>query len=217
MNDSTRIIKVAFADDHTAIRKSIIEYLHQNDNIRVVMDAGDGRELLHKMMIAPIRPDICLLDIHMPNMNGFTVLREIKKRWPDLPCIMLTGSLNDYYVEEAVKLGAGAYLLKSCPVIEITHALKEVLRQPFYFNAIIKPEIVATVQNIKYKTLHLTEREIILLRDFCTDLSYADIARKWGTTYKTIDGLRERLGAKLKVRSRAGLMLMAIQLGYFTL
>lgn len=211
------LINVAYADDHTAIRESIIGYLHGNNNIRVTIDATNGAELLDKMLIAATLPDVCLLDIHMPVMNGFILLREIKKRWPDLPCIMLTGTVNDYYIEEAIKLGANAYLTKSCPLAEIAYALKALLQQPYYYNDILTSETVAAVQELKYKTLNLTEREITLLKDSCTDLTYAAIAKKWGTTYKTIDGIRERLGAKLQVRSRAGLMLVAIQLGYFTL
>ncbi|MES2479421.1 MAG: response regulator transcription factor [Bacteroidota bacterium] len=208
-------IKIAYADDHKVMRKGIVSLIEADNRMSVIIEGDNGEELLNKLIFAKEFPDVCLIDINMPVMDGYTLLREIRKRWPELPCIILTGLFDEYYVIEMIKIGANGYLLKSCSFKEIIDAIYSVCQKGYYYNDLLSENIIQNVLSVKQKLPILNDREIEFLRLLCSELSYIDIAQKMNTTFKTVDGIRERLGLKLRINSKVGLVIAAIRLGFY--
>lgn len=215
MKPLTKRIKIAYAEDHIAIRDAMVDYLEKDEDLRVVLLGDNGKMLLDAMIIADELPDVCLIDINMPVMNGFTLLVEIRKRWPELPCLILTSFVEEAYIINMVKSGANGYILKSCSGKELIEAVKCVYKNGHFFNEILNEQAIATIISESKKSPVLNEREIQLLQLACSDMSYADIAMQWDTTYKTVEGIRDRLCQKLRITTRIGMVLAAIRLGYF--
>lgn len=210
-------ITVAYADDHVAVRKGIIACLKEEKTIEVIIEGDNGEDLLNKLVSAENLPDVCLIDINMPKMNGFQLLKEIKKRWPRIGCLILTVFENDSYVIEMIRHGANGYLLKSCNPAEIADAIISIAHNGYYYSETANQKTYNIVKNNKFKEVELNGREIDLLKYACTELSYGDIAAKMEISFKSLDGIRERLFIKLNINSRIGLAMASIQLGYTTL
>lgn len=215
MKPQTSKIKIAYAEDHIAVRDAMVDYLEKDDELKVVLLGDNGKMLLDNMIVADELPDVCLIDINMPVMNGFTLLVEIRKRWPELPCLILTSFVEETYIINMVKSGANGYILKSCSGKELIEAVKCVYRYGHFFNEILNEQAIAAIITDSKKSPVLNEREIHLLQLVCSDLSYADIALQWDTTYKTVEGIRDRLCQKLRITTRIGMVLAAIRLGYY--
>lgn len=215
MKPETNKIKIAYAEDHISVRDAMVDYLEKDDELTVVLLGENGKMLLENMILADELPDVCLIDINMPVMNGFTLLIEIRKRWPELPCLILTSFVDEAYIINVVKAGASGYILKSCSGKELIEAVKCVYQNGLFFNEIINEQVIASVLTENKKSPVLNEREIQLLQLVCSDLSYAEIALKWDTTYKTVEGIRDRLCQKLRITTRISMVLAAIRLGYY--
>lgn len=211
------MITVAYAEDHLAVRKGIIANLEADASIKVIIEGNNGEELLTNLMEAQVLPDLCLIDINMPKMDGFKLLTEIKKRWPLMPCLVFTVFEFESYIIEMIKNGANGYLLKSCDPEELNMAVHSIYTDGYYYSEIANSTSFNMVQNKKFKNWVFSDREIELLRYACTEMSYADIAAEMNTTFKTVEGIRERLCVKLGVTTRIGLALASIELGYFTI
>lgn len=210
-------IKVAYADDHTVVRKGVIRTLNSSGIIKVIIEGENGEELLNKIESAEETPDVCLIDINMPKMDGISLLKEIKKRWPNMGCLVFTAFDMEYYIIEMIRYGANGYLLKSCDAIEICTAIQSIFEKGFYYSEIASNETYELVKSTHFKKNTLNEREIELLKHICTEGSYSDIAIEMNISYKAICGIRDRLCSKLKLSSRISLVLAAIQLGYCSL
>jgi two-component system, NarL family, invasion response regulator UvrY len=210
-------INIAYADDHVAVRKGIKSIIEEDSNIRVVIEGNDGQQLLEKLILADTRPDLCLIDLHMPEMNGFILLKEIRKRWPKLPAIILSAFAEEYHILEMIRSGANGYLLKSCRPEEIISAIQNVINKGYHYNNILSEEKTEQILALNPKAIKLNEREIQLLELVCTELNYAEIAQQLNTSFKTIDGIRARLCEKLSIHSRVGLAITAIRLGYYSI
>lgn len=217
MKTKNQIIKVAYAEDHIAVRDAMVDYLEKGEEIKVTLLGDNGQMLLEKMILAAEFPDVCLIDINMPLMNGFSLLLEIRKRWPQLPCLVLTSFVEESYIINMVKAGANGYILKSCTGKELIEAVKCVYTNGHFFNELLNEQAISSILLENKKSPILNEREIQLMQLVCSDLSYADIGVKWDTTYKTVEGVKDRLCSKLQITSRIGLVLAAIRMGYYTI
>lgn len=210
-------VTVAYADDHVAVRQGIVSCLEADKTIQVVLQGSNGQELLEGLLAATELPQVCLLDINMPRMSGFVLLKEIRKRWPELHCLVLTAFEVESYIIEMIKAGANGYLLKSCDPDEMIGAVHAVQQYGYYYSAVANQRLFHAIRKSREDKAFFTDREIEFLRYVCDDISYADIARQMNTTYRTIDGLRERLSTRLGVSSRVGLVLTSIELGFYTI
>jgi two-component system invasion response regulator UvrY len=121
------------------------------------------------------------------------------------------------HIIEMIKHGANGYLLKSCDPIEIINAIYAIYHNKYYYSETANDSTFNIAKNKNFKGIHFSDREVELLKYVCSEMSYADIAASMNTTYKTIDGIRERLCVKLGVSTRTGLALAAIQLGYYNI
>jgi DNA-binding NarL/FixJ family response regulator len=206
-------IRIAYAEDHALIRKSICEYIKSFPGCVVVLEAKNGKELIEQMEKAEDLPNMCLLDIFMPEMNGLEALLEIKKRWPEMKSLVLTANSTEYYLPQVLRAGANGFLMKDCEPEELENAIRSI-----YANGIYTPDLEAykfyrSVLNKEAKLPELTDIEVALLQFCCSDLSYVQIAEKMHTTPHSVDWHRLSLFKKLNVKSRSSLVMYAIQFG----
>ncbi|XZF13924.1 response regulator transcription factor [Chitinophagaceae bacterium MMS25-I14] len=207
------VIHVAYADDHATVRKGIITFMGELGGISVDIEAGNGKDLLKQLEQAEHVPDICIIDINMPEMNGFDTLIEIKKRWPNMKTLVLTIFDHELYIIRMILNGANGYLLKSCDPTDIKKALVSIYNNGIYHSELVSSQFLHAIKNKEIKLPNFTEKELQVLKYCCSDLSYAQIAKNMNTTARSVEGYRDSLFKKLKVNSRVSLALYAVQAG----
>jgi DNA-binding NarL/FixJ family response regulator len=172
---------------------------------------------LEKLAASAIEPEVCILDIMMPQMNGFETIGRLRNKYPLLKILILSGFMREPYIINMIRAGANGYLSKSCHPDEIIKAIQQVKTSDFYCGENFTARYVTTVRNSEPKIASPTEREIQLLKWCVEDMTYGEIARKMNTTEKSIEGYRNKLFQKLGVKTRVGLAIYAVKYGYVTL
>lgn len=206
------MIHIAYADDHELVRKGTIALLSSED-IQFTVEAENGLDMIRKLEQTERLPDICIVDISMPTMDGFTLVSELKKRFPQVRTLVLTAYKSDLNIVRMIKAGANGYLLKSTSPAEIKLALHAIHTKGFYFSDLVTNKLFNTVQSVKSTDVNFTEREMEFLNHCCSDLSYDQIASEMGISSHTIYGYCERIFAKFSVNNRIGLVMVALKSG----
>ncbi|MDQ0108737.1 DNA-binding NarL/FixJ family response regulator [Chitinophaga terrae (ex Kim and Jung 2007)] len=203
-------ITIGIADDHQLFLKSLSLLINSFEGFQIIVEAVNGEELLAKLTELPIPPDIILIDVNMPVLDGAATTQRILSLYPNTKVIALSMKDNDASIIEMLKAGCCAYLLKDVHPAELEKALREVNDTGAYYN---------DAANVNYRRLLiqteqnqiLTEREREFLSLACSDLTYKAIAAKMNVTERTVDGYRETLFHKLNVQSRTGMVLEALR------
>ncbi|HYF31652.1 MAG TPA: response regulator transcription factor [Chitinophagaceae bacterium] len=211
-------VTIGLVDDHQLFLKSLSLMLESFNNYEVVVEALNGKDLIQKLETTKKIPDIMLIDVNMPVMEGIETSQWLSERYPSMRLIALSMNDQDKAIIGMLKAGCCAYLLKDTHPTELEKALGEVNSKGYYnadmsninFRRLLmksgeKPEIV------------LTPKEKQFLPLACSDLTYKQIASEMGLSERTIDGYRESLFQKFHVQSRVGLCLEAIRKGFVTL
>ncbi|MBC7553628.1 MAG: response regulator transcription factor [Taibaiella sp.] len=208
------MIKVALADDHTILRKGVAEILSGFEGIEVIMQAGNGRELITKMESTQVLPDVCIVDINMPEMNGYETASAIRKHWPDIKILALSMYDTELNIIKMLRNGANGYVLKDNDPEDLKIAINEVMKHGFYYSELVTGRMLHLLQDSASKIASdLNEREITFLKYCCTEFTYKEIAERMFLSPRTIDGYREVLFGKLQTTSRTGLAIYAIKAG----
>ncbi|MEO6830727.1 MAG: response regulator transcription factor [Chitinophagaceae bacterium] len=202
-------IRIAIADDHAIFRQSIIS-IATKYGFEVVAEAGNGQELITAIDALSSPPDVCILDVNMPVMNGYDTLAAIKKRWPDVPVLALSMHNAELPIIKMLSGGAGGYLAKDCSPRELKAAIETVVAQGFYHSDLVDESLVEAAQKTPP---HITEKETLFLAWCCRDLIYKQIADHMGISVRTVESYAETLCGKLGVKSRNGLVIAAMQMG----
>jgi two-component system invasion response regulator UvrY len=205
-------IHVAIADDHELMRKGMINFLEEYDDFIIDFDAPNGQILIDKISEAERKPDVCILDVSMPVMDGYHALAEIKKNWPDIKVIMVSMFYNGYAISKTLTDGASSYLSKDIAPDELKAAIKRVCEIGYYYGDQVTQYLSNTIRG-ESKPVKLSENEIEFLRYCCTDLNYQQIAEKMCLSIRTIDSYRDALFRKLNAKNRSALVMFAIQTG----
>ncbi len=211
MNDN--LIHIAYAEDHPITLQGTIQMLLPLGKIAFDITARNGKELIEKLERSDRLPDICMLDIQMPLMDGFETLREIKNRWPEIRNLVLTGHNSEDYILRMIQCGANGYLLKHCEVEDIHNALLDIYRDGYYYSDVADSKLFHQVSIRSITRPKLTELETEVLKLCCYDLTYSKIADILNAPKYSVIGCRNRLFAKLNVNNRIGLVLYALRLG----
>ena len=208
------MINIALADDHAILRKGVAEILSKFDNMSVILEAGDGKDLISKLQAAATLPDVCIVDINMPEMNGYDTAAEIKKRWPDIKILALSMYDTELNVIKMLRSGANGYVLKDSDPEELRFAISEVYRHGFYHSELVTGRMLHILHDSDNRVnVELNERETTFLGLCCTELTYKEIADQMFLSPRTIDGYRETLFKKLNITTRTGLAMYAIKAG----
>lgn len=207
------IIHVAYAEDHKIVRKGIVSIINNLGEIHIDIEAKDGKELIQLIQKAKQIPDVCILDINMPGMNGFETIKELKKKWPDIKVLVLTAFDLEMYIIRMILLGANGYLLKKCDPEHIKSAVISIYKNGMYYSDIATHQFFNRIHNKEIRLPNFTEKELQVLQYCPGDLSYSQIAEKMGTTTRSVEGFRDSLFKKLNTHSRISLALFAVQFG----
>lgn len=212
-------IKVAIADDHKIFRSGVINTLIPYENIRFVFEADDGLHLLQIMETQ--QPDVILMDLKMPNMDGIEATIKVKEKYPDVKIIILTMYEDDNFIVHLVENGANAYLLKNAEPEEIYEAICTTFEKGFYFNdnvnlALLKKVLHKNKQQFKptlKNEIQLNDREQEVLKLICNELTTQEISEQIFLSPRTVEGIRQKLLEKINVKNSVGLVLYAFRNG----
>lgn len=207
-----KTISIAIADDYELVRKGLRMTLIAHNDCAVDIEASDGVDLLEKLESAIKLPDVCILDISMPRMDGYTALKRIKYLWPQIKVIMISMHYNEYSVIKSFQDGANACLPKEVGADELREAIIKVSETGLYHSEITSQFINKLVLKESINT-DLTTKEIEFLRLNCSELNYKQIAEIMKVSHRTVDSYRDNLFKKLNVTSRTALAVFAIQTG----
>lgn len=205
-------IRIALVDDHVILRKSLAILINLLQDFEIVLEAGNGEELIHELKTKPV-PDIVLLDITMPVMDGVETAWWLKQHHPDVKVLALSMIKNDFIIIRMLKNGARGYILKDCEPSELKAALHQVYEKGFYYNELIKPKMRPKDGEEEEPRIMLSEPELNFLRWACTEKSHKQIAEEMRLSPRTVDGYRDALFKKLNVNTRVGIALYAIKNG----
>jgi len=212
-----RRIKVLLADDHTIVRKGLLSLLLNQENIEVVGEAQDGRDALDQ--IERLQPDVVVMDITMPLLNGLEATRQIKRHWPHIQVVILTVHTNEEYIFQILQAGASGYIVKQAAPDELIMAIYaahagETFLSPFISQTVVQEYITharSTAGEDGFNSLTEREREILQL--LAEGHATRDIAKILVISIKTVETHRANLMRKLDIDNLAGLTKYAIRKG----
>lgn len=216
-NESGNVVNVIIADDHVLYRAGVKTALSSKKDIKVIAEADNGSHLL--MLLKAIQPDVILLDIQMPIMDGIATLAEVKKLYPKIKIIMLTMMDDHSMITKLMELGANSYLTKTSDSEIIYEAIITCYEQEYYFNSLTNK---ALLNNLRQKNpvmpakmvpeeARLSEKEITVLRLMCEEKSTREIAEAVELSPRTVEAIRDKLKTKTGSKSTAGLIMYAVK------
>ncbi len=221
MSDEARrtkgVRRIVVADDHAIVREGIRTVLSAVDGLEVVAEAADGEEAIHA--VAETEPDLVVLDINMPGVNGLDATRQIRAQYPDVAVLILSMHDNPEYILEAVRAGAQGYILKDAGPAELRRAVELVLSGEDFFSPRVNQQISLAlrgeleVQQQRAKLDLLTAREREVLARVAQGETSREIAEELGISPRTVETHRESVVRKLRIRSVAGLTRFAMETG----
>ncbi len=208
-------IKVAIADDHKIFRKGVILSMRSYTNIKFVMEAENGEELLEK--IPEAEPDVVLCDLKMPIKDGIDTTKLITKNFPNIRVIILTMYEDERFVGHLMDCGAAGYLLKSTEPAEIKRAIMDVMRTGFYLNPFVNKVLIK--KNYSKQKFNpslttevvLSEREKEVLTLVCMEFTASEIASKMDISSRTVEAIKDRLMERFGVKNSVGLVFYAMK------
>jgi two-component system invasion response regulator UvrY len=210
-------IKLALVDDHKLFRKGLISLIEMvENNFTILFEADDGADL-QKKIDKNNPPDIILMDVNMPRMDGFACAEWVRDNFSDVRVLVISMIEKEETIVRMLKLGVKGYLCKDVEPQELGEALHAVANRGYYYTDFITGKLVHALQNDNagltlspaFDQINGREKEFLQLA--CSEMTYNEIAGKMFLSPKTIDGYRNSLFEKLKVKSRVGLVMYAIK------
>lgn len=213
----TNKIKIAIADDEILIRKGIKAILEQEDNFEVVFEASNGNELVDYLNSENELPEIILMDIRMPLLNGLEATKLITKNLPNIKIVALSSYNSPTFIYNMLDVGAVCYISKSASQEKMISSINTVVQNGFYFENVILDYINTGLEKSKslFDNDFLTERETEVLKLICEQKSATEIGNILNISSRTVDGHRNNLLLKTESKNVIGLVLFAIQNNIF--
>jgi len=212
-------IKVAVVDDHALFRSGLVSLLNEYDELKVITEACDGKDLMEKLKARQKQPDVILMDIEMPNMNGIEATEQVRQKYPEIRVLPLTMHNEEEFVVHLMEKGANGFLLKDYGIETIVDAIYSAFETGYYFNdkvskamikKLVKGEIVKPVFS---RSKVLNERETEIVKMICKELSSREIAAELCLSARTVEGYREKIIEKIGARNIAGIVMYAMKNG----
>ena len=216
-------ITIAFIDDHVLVRDAIVAMINKLGNYKVVLTADNGLDFINKLKTAPALPQLALVDMSMPIMDGFETIKWISENHPQIKSIALTFDQKEPAIIRILKLGARGFLLKNITPEALELAFDEVCANGYYHTEFVKNVVFnnSISKHIKNQLTkeeimnEVTPKEIEFLKYLCSpeEHTYDDIAKKMGVNKTAIDYYRRDLCDKFELKSKTGLVVFAIKWG----
>lgn len=208
--------KVALIDDHSLIRNALGELISRFEDYEVTHQASNGQEFISSLNAENL-PDIALIDINMPVMDGFQTAEALSKDFPSIKIMALSVEDEEESIIKMLRCGAKGYLLKDSDTKDLQLALDELSAKGYYHSDLVANTLLSSLngskKSIKVSQINYQAREFEFLQMACSELTYKEIADKMCISPRTVDGYRENLFYKLDVKSRVGMVLFAIKNG----
>lgn len=208
---------IVLVDDHSLLRNGLASLVESQGNT-VLFEADDGKEFIEKLDSANL-PHIVLMDINMPEMDGFETTQWLKQHHPQVRVLALSMYDNETSIIRMLKCGAKGYILKDSEPAELKTAIDDILNKGFYYSDLVSGKLMYAINKLDDETddlknlVPLNDRETDFLKYACTEMTYKEIADKMFVSPRTIDGYRDALFEKLKLKTRVGLVMYAIKHG----
>ena len=210
-------VEIALVDDHALLRTGLAGLVNSFSNYVVSYQANNGRRLIDQIEHKPL-PSVVLLDINMPEMDGFETCKWLRNNHPEIKVLALSMYDNENAIIKMFKAGARGYILKDCEPKELYTALNDLVEKGFHYSEMVTGKLIHNINSLDEDTdaktnIKLNERELNFLKLACTEMTYKEIADKMYVSPRTIDGYRDDLFEKLNVKTRVGLVMYAIREG----
>lgn len=218
MNTHESSIRVAIADDHALFRKAIAKLVDSFDDCTVITEVSSGKALIEQIEKGTV-PDIILLDLNMPVMNGYETAGYLQKKYPNISILMLTMYHTEHSMMKLIDNGVKGFLKKDCHPSEIHTAIQEVMAKGYYYSYDSAGKLASLLrcedrEAVYYKNV-LNPVEQRFLQLACSELTYKEIASIMGITPRGVDAIRDNIFHKLNVRSRVGMVMYACRAGIY--
>jgi len=210
-------IKIAIVEDQRLFRDGMLALLREQDDFQIVTNADNGKTFLAQLSDPASVPDVALVDLNMPEINGPELTAILQQRYPSIKIIILTVYNQERFISNMIEAGVSGYLVKNCDIEEVTLAIRTAHNKGFYLN---DSTLKAMRNGYKQKSkqlrsfsnipIELTAREIEILKLICAELTNAEIASHLHISARTVDGHRNNLLAKTGCKNTAGLVLFAV-------
>ncbi len=217
---NTDVIKIALADDEALFRKGISFILSKEKNFEIVFEAENGAALINALGAVSIDkfPDVILMDLKMPEVNGVEATKAIHKKWPDVKIVALTSYNSKPFIINMIDVGASSYLVKNATPTEVVHTINEVANKGFYYDENVMKIIHENMLSSDGKPVKsdfdtelLTKREKEVLQLICEQKTTNEIAEELFISPRTVEGHRNNLLLKTESKNTAGLVIYGIQ------
>ena len=209
---------IAVVDDHTLFRKGLISLINVFPNFEVMLEASNGKDFIDQLDPNNL-PEIVLMDISMPEMDGYATCEWLKINYPNIKVLALSTMDAETAIIKMIRSGAKGYIVKDADLSELKLAFSELLTIGFFYNELVSTKVIHSINKIvegndEVASLQkLSENELTFLRLSCSEKTYHEIANEMFKSEKTIDGYRAELFRKLNVSSRVGMVMYAIKNG----
>jgi len=203
------MLKIILVDDHTIFREGIKTMLTIEGIAEIIAEAGNGKQFLD--ILPKYNPDLVLMDISMPLMDGLEATKKAKEIYPDINILILSSLGDVKYYSKMIEAGAKGFLIKNTNITELEQAINEVAQGGTWFSNQLLQKVIASMNKAKSKEYELSEREIEILQFVCAGLTNEQIAKKINLSYDTVRWHRNNLLTKTKSTNTAALVMFAIK------
>ncbi len=208
---------IAMADDHAMLRQGLANMIESFGDYKVICQAGNGQELIDHLQPATL-PDIVLLDISMPVMDGYETAKFIQEKYPSIRILALSMMDNENAIIRMIRNGSRGYVLKDAEPTELKQALYDVMQKGYHYSELVTGKLIFSMSRQGMDAEKsggvcepLSEKETEFLKFACTEMTYKEIAGEMNVSPRTVDGYRDHLFEKLGVKTRVGLAMFAIK------
>ncbi|WP_335695390.1 response regulator transcription factor [Spirosoma montaniterrae] len=188
-------VSIAIADDHHLVAEAFSNLIQKFENYDVLLLADNGRDLLNQLRYANRLPDIVLVDLNMPEMDGFETADQLRQLYPSIRVLALSMTDREEHIVRMLRNGARGYLLKGCRSAELRRALDDVMDKGFYYSDFLTKQLIRSLHTPETPghntSFGLNNREFDFLKMACSELTYNEIADKMCVSPRTVDGYRE--------------------------